>query len=57
MQTEAQRRAKLKYQEKNVIQISLKLNKVTDADIIALLETAENKQGLIKELLRKSLTK
>lgn len=57
MQTEAQRRAKLKYQEKNVIQISLKLNRVTDADIIALLETAENKQGLIKELLRKSLTK
>lgn len=56
MQTEAQRRAKLKYQEKNVIQISLKLNRVTDADIIALLETAENKQGLIKELLRKSLT-
>ncbi len=57
MQTESQRRAKLKYQEKNVIQISLKLNRVTDADIIALLETAENKQGLIKELLRKSLTK
>lgn len=57
MSSEAQKRASLKYQEKNVIQISLKLNKVTDADIIALLDTAENKQGLIKELLRKSLTK
>lgn len=56
MSSEAQKRASLKYQEKNVIQISLKLNRVTDADIIALLETAENKQGLIKELLRKSLT-
>ena len=36
----------------NTVQIKLKLNRRTDADIIALLDTVDNKQGLIKNLLR-----
>ena len=41
-----------KYDKANTIQIKLKLNKTTDADIIAYLENTGNKQGIIKALLR-----
>lgn len=41
-----------KYDAANTVQIRLKLNRKTDADLIALLDAAENKQGLIKQLLR-----
>lgn len=41
-----------RYQKKNVIQLNIRLNKKTDADIIAALEAAGNKQGYIKELIR-----
>lgn len=41
-----------RYDAANTVQIRLKLNRKTDADIIALLDAAENKQGLIKRLLR-----
>jgi len=41
-----------KYDAANTVQIRLKLNRKTDADIIALLDSTENKQGLIKQLLR-----
>ena len=41
-----------RYQKKNVIQLNIRLNKKTDADIIAALETVGNKQGYIKELIR-----
>ena len=41
-----------KYDAANTVQIRLKLNRKTDADIIELLDSAENKQGLIKQLLR-----
>lgn len=52
MSSEAQVRASMKYDAKNTKQILLKLNKKTDSDIIKFLETVENKQGLIKSLLR-----
>lgn len=41
-----------RYQKSNIIQVNLRLNRKTDADIIAALETAGNKQGYIKELIR-----
>lgn len=52
MSTEAQKRAARKYNNKNVQQIVLGLNKKTDADIIAHLCTVQSKQGYIKELIR-----
>lgn len=44
--------ARRRYDEANTIQIKIKLNKKTDADIIAYLEASGNKQGTIKEALR-----
>lgn len=44
-----------RYQKKNVIQLNIRLNKKTDADIIAALESVSNKQGLIKSLIREKI--
>jgi hypothetical protein len=55
MITEAQKRASAKYDKKNTKQMVLKLNLNTDADILAHLETLQNKQGYIKDLIRKDL--
>lgn len=46
-------RASMKYNEKNVKQIKLSLNKKTDADIIFVLDRCDNVQGYIKDLIRK----
>jgi len=46
-------RASMKYNDANVKQIKLALNKKTDADIIAVLDSKDNIQGYIKELIRK----
>ena len=51
MATEAQKRATKKYDAANTRQIHLKLNKNTDADIIAHLEKQESIQGYIKDLI------
>lgn len=53
MASNAQRKASAKYDKENTIGIYLKLNKTTDADIIAKLAAIENKQGYIKNLIRK----
>ena len=53
--TEAQKRATIKYEAKNIVQVHLKLNKKTDADILAQLEKVESKQGYIKGLIRKDI--
>ncbi len=55
--SKALRKAVSKYDKQNTKQIALKLNKNTDQDIIEFLETTENKQGLIKELLRQEMKK
>lgn len=52
--SKAQLRAQDKYDKANTVQIKLKLNKKTDADLIAALENI-NKQGYIKELIREDL--
>lgn len=52
--SEAQKKATLRYDAKNTVQVKLKLNKKTDADIIKKLSEVPNKQGFIKDLIRKS---
>lgn len=44
-----------RYDAKNTVQVKLKLGKTTDADILAQLEKVGNKQGYIKELIRKDI--
>lgn len=55
MATEAQKRAKAKYDKENTKQVMLKLNLKTDADIIRYLEGVGNVQGHIKQLLRREI--
>lgn len=55
MVTEAQKRAQEKYDLQNTVQIKMKLNRITDADIIEILSKKENKQGFIKQLIRESV--
>lgn len=57
METEAQKRAREKYERANTVQFKMKLNKNTDADILAKLEEVGNKQGYIKELIRNDLAR
>lgn len=55
--TEAQKRATQKYDAKNTKQYHLKLNLITDADIIAQLEKQASIQGYIKALIRSDMEK
>ena len=55
--TESQIRASIKYNKENTVQISLKLNRSTDADLIDSLNIVKNKQGYIKELIRKDIAR
>lgn len=41
------------YQKKKIKQIKLSLNKDTDADIIEILDSKDNVQGYLKEMIRK----
>lgn len=49
--SERQRR----FDEKNTRRIGLKLNLKTDADILEKLDSVKNKQGYIKDLIRKDI--
>lgn len=55
--SKAQLRAQERYDKENTIQIKLKLNKKTDADIIEYLSDCDNKQGVIKALLRLEISR
>lgn len=55
MITEAQKRAQEKYDKANTIGVYLKLNKVSDADVIEQLQKVDNRQGYIKELIREDM--
>jgi hypothetical protein len=50
--SEAQKRASNRYDRANTKAVALKLNKKTDADILAKLEEVGNVQGYIKQLIR-----
>lgn len=43
------------YDKANTVGLYIKLNKKTDADILAALAKCDNKQGFIKELIREDL--
>lgn len=53
----SQIRAGAKYDRANTKAVYLKLNKHTDADILAALEASGNKQGMIKAALREYMKK
>lgn len=55
MATKAQARATAKYDATHTKQVVLKLNLKTDDDILSKLDQVPNKQGYIKELIRKNL--
>ena len=55
MSSEAQKRASAKYDAGNTTRLYIKLNNGTDADILKRLEQEPNKQGWIKELIRKAI--
>lgn len=60
MATQAQKEAQKRYDQASKDKfrmIHLKLNKESDADIIAALEASGNIQGYIKELIRNDQTK
>lgn len=46
-----------KYDEQNTTRVQLKLNNKTDADIIAYLDSVDNKQGTIKRLIREEISR
>lgn len=55
--TESQKRASAKWEAENTIQVKLKLHKVHDKDIIDILNSAVNKQGYIKQLIRDDIAR
>ena len=55
--SEALDRARRKYDKENTVVVTIKLNKKTDADILELLKIKNNKQGYIKEVIRKDIKK
>lgn len=57
MASEAEKRAARKYDEAHTVQVKMKLNKKTDADILDKLDSVPNKQGYIKGLIREDLNK
>lgn len=50
-------KAQKKYNKEKTKSFILKLNRQADADVIERLEQAENKQGYIKNLIRKDIKK
>lgn len=57
MTSKAQKKASAKYDAANTTGIYLKLNKKTDADLIAWLNQQQNRQGYLKELIRADMEK
>lgn len=53
----AQSKATTKYNKNSTVAFTVRLNVKTDADIIAALESVENKNALIKKLLREAIAK
>ena len=49
--------ASKQYDKENTVRFSLKLNINTDADIISRLDSVDNKQGYIKQLITEDITR
>ena len=57
MVTEAKKKANAKYDAGHTTQFMMKLNNSTDKDILEKLDSVENKQGYIKNLIRADINK
>lgn len=57
MSTEAQKRGNAKWKKNNATVISFRLYKNTDADLIEFMGAVNNRQALIKRLLREEMEK
>lgn len=55
MVSNAQRRAAAKYDKKNAVVLTFKLNKKTDSDILAALESVTNRNAFIKKIIREKI--
>ena len=55
MPSENAKKALKKYEAANTVQIKLKLNRRTDADVLQRLADVGNKQGYIKALIREDI--
>lgn len=55
MSTEAQKRASVKYNAEKTTLITIRLTHTTDADILERLNSVPNKQGYLKDLIRKDI--
>lgn len=55
MASKAQIRASNKYNKDNTVQLPIRLNKKTDADILEKLEHVRSKSGFIKQCIRKNM--
>ena len=55
MTTTAQKKAQTKYDKTHTRSVLFKLNLTTDADILAKLDDVENRQGYIKQLIRRDI--
>lgn len=55
--SEAQKRASLKYQKENIVNVKFTLNRNTESDLIEWLSGQDNKQGYLKELIRADMEK
>lgn len=49
--------SKTRWEAENVIQVVLKINRNQDPELFHLLQQAESKSGLVRDLLRKALAK
>ena len=57
MYTEAHKRADAKYKKKNTRRFTLNLNKNHDAELIEFLESADNVNALLKQLVTEAMKK
>ena len=55
--SEAQKNATTKYMRNNIRQIKLQINRKTEPDLYAWIESKANKQGYLKELMRNDMDK
>lgn len=53
--TEAEKKSQRKYELKSMKQISLKLNRNTDSDVIAKLDSVDSVRGYIISLIREDI--
>jgi hypothetical protein len=53
--SDAQKKADAIYAKNNVKRVVIKLYKNTDAELIEWIESLDNKQGTIKDILRKNM--